>query len=44
MHRSQILDDATPHEMRERFNDLEQAMIHRIERVDKGLVDDHFNR
>ncbi|MFC1859456.1 ABC transporter ATP-binding protein [Thermodesulfobacteriota bacterium] len=44
MHRSRILDDATPQEMRERFDDLEQAMIHRIERVDEGLADDHFNR
>ena len=38
MHRSRILDDATPQEMRERFSDLEQAIIHRIERVDEGLV------
>ena len=43
MHRSQILDDTTPGEMRERFSDLEQAMIYRIERVDEKLTNDNFN-
>ena len=43
MHRSRILDDTTPREMRKRFSDLEHAMISRIERVDEGLVNDPFS-
>ena len=42
MHRSRILDTATPAEIRSHFTDLEEAMINRIEEVDGKLVHDRF--
>lgn len=43
MHRSRILDDATPRELQANFDDLEQAMIHRIQEADDAVVADRFN-
>jgi ABC-2 type transport system ATP-binding protein len=42
MHRSRLLASGTPGEIRAEFPDLEAAIIHRIERVDKELIDDRF--
>jgi ABC-2 type transport system ATP-binding protein len=42
MHKSRILDTATPEKMRSNFADLEEAMIHRIKEVDEELVHDKF--
>jgi ABC-2 type transport system ATP-binding protein len=44
MHRSRILDIATPQEIRGRFASLEEAMINRIGEVDKEIVHDSFKR
>jgi len=44
MHRSRILDIATPQEIRGRFSSLEEAMINRIGEVDKEIVRDSFKR
>ena len=40
MHRSKILDRATPKEIQSRFPSLEEAMIHRIREIDERLVHD----
>jgi ABC-2 type transport system ATP-binding protein len=42
MHRSKVLEEATPEELRSHFASLEEAMIHRIEQVDEALVNDRF--
>jgi ABC-2 type transport system ATP-binding protein len=42
MHRSQVLETATPPEIRGAFSSLEDAMIHRIQEVDKEIVHDSF--
>ncbi len=42
MHKSKILDTATPEEMKFHFPDLEEAIIHRIKEVDEELVNDKF--
>ncbi len=42
MHRSQVLEIATPSEIRGRFASLEEAMIYRITETDKELVHDSF--
>jgi ABC-2 type transport system ATP-binding protein len=42
MHKSRILDTATPEKMRSNFSNLEEAMIHRIKEVDEELVNDKF--
>lgn len=42
MHKSQIIEMATPKSIQSHFQDLEEAMIHRIQEVDKELVDDQF--
>ncbi|RJP58793.1 MAG: ABC transporter ATP-binding protein [Deltaproteobacteria bacterium] len=42
MHQSQLLDTATPTEIRSNFPSLEEAMIHRIQKVDKELINDSF--
>ena len=42
MHRSRILDTATPAKIRSHFPDLEEAMIHRIQEVDGELAHDNF--
>jgi hypothetical protein len=44
MHKSRLLETATPQEIRSRFESLEEAMIHRIQDVDKELVHDTFKR
>ncbi|MGZ3578355.1 MAG: ABC transporter ATP-binding protein [Syntrophales bacterium] len=44
MHRSRILDIATPQEIRGTFASLEDAMINRIGEVDKEIVRDSFKR
>jgi ABC-2 type transport system ATP-binding protein len=44
MHHSQVMDIATPSEIRGAFSSLEDAMIHRIQEVDKELVHDSFKR
>jgi hypothetical protein len=33
---------ATPEEMQAQFPSLEQAMIHKIQEVDRGLLDEKF--
>jgi len=43
MHRSWILDLASPEEIRSSFPNLEEAMIRRIQEVDRDLIDDRFN-
>jgi ABC-2 type transport system ATP-binding protein len=42
MHQSQLLDTATPTEIRSNFPSLEEAMIRRIQKVDKELINDSF--
>ncbi|MEN6331489.1 MAG: ABC transporter ATP-binding protein [Smithella sp.] len=43
MHNAVILESSSPSEMRHNFATLEEAMIERIKKVDKGLVDDSFH-
>jgi ABC-2 type transport system ATP-binding protein len=42
MHRSQVLDEATPQEIQSHFSTLEEAMIRRLTEVDKVLADERF--
>jgi len=42
MHRSQVLDEATPQEIQSHFSTLEEAMIQRLTEVDKVLADERF--
>jgi ABC-2 type transport system ATP-binding protein len=42
MHRSRVLDKATPWEIQSNFTDLEEAIIHRIQEVDAALIHDRF--
>lgn len=42
MHKSRILDILTPEDMKQGFPDLEEAVIHRINEVDKELAEDSF--
>jgi ABC-type multidrug transport system ATPase subunit len=44
MHRSQVLATSTPAEIRGRFSTLEDAMIARIQEVDREIVHDSFKR
>jgi ABC-2 type transport system ATP-binding protein len=44
MHRSRVLDIAAPQEIRGRYASLEEAMIKRIQEVDKDIVHDSFKR
>ena len=44
MHRSQLLLKAPPAEIRSNFASLEEAIIARIQEIDKELVDDTFKR
>jgi len=44
MHRAQILEIATPEALRSRFSSLEEAVIARIQEVDKELPNDSFQR
>ena len=43
MHNAHLLTAATPQDLRLNFPDLETAMIHRIQSVDKALADERFN-
>lgn len=42
MHASEILDMGSPTEIQSHFSDLEEALVHRITAVDKGLLHDRF--
>ncbi len=42
MHKSKIIEVETPETIKSNFIDLEDAMIHRIQEVDKELMDDRF--
>jgi ABC-2 type transport system ATP-binding protein len=42
MHRAALLEIATPGEIRARFENLEEAIIHRIQEADADLVNDTF--
>jgi ABC-type multidrug transport system ATPase subunit len=42
MHRSRILATGTPHQIQSHYPDLEEAVIHRIEKVDEELIHDSF--
>jgi ABC-2 type transport system ATP-binding protein len=42
MHRAKILAIATPEELQAQFPSLEQAIIHEIQEVDQGLLDEKF--
>jgi ABC-2 type transport system ATP-binding protein len=42
MHRSQVLDEATPQEIQSHFSTLEEAMIQRLTEVDKVLAHEQF--
>jgi len=44
MHRAQLLDTATPADIRASFPTLESAMISRIREIDQELVHDSFKR
>jgi ABC-2 type transport system ATP-binding protein len=44
MHKSSLLTVATPSEIRSRFESLEEAMIQRIQDVDKDIIHDTFKR
>jgi ABC-2 type transport system ATP-binding protein len=44
MHRAQLLVKAPPAEIRSNFASLEEAIIARIQEIDKELVDDTFKR
>lgn len=42
MHKSRVLEMATPKEVQSHYPSLEEAMIHRIQEVDEGLIHDQF--
>ena len=42
MHKSEIIEAATPVTIRSHFPDLEEAMVHRIKQVDERLTHDNF--
>jgi len=42
MHRSRVLEVAAPEMIQSHYSDLEEAMIHRIQEVDEGLLHDSF--
>jgi ABC-2 type transport system ATP-binding protein len=42
MHDARMLEDATPEKIRMHFPDLEQAMIHKIQALDKGEAEEPF--
>ena len=44
MHRSQVLDEATPGQIQSDFSDLEEAMIYRINEAEKGPANDRFEQ
>jgi ABC-2 type transport system ATP-binding protein len=42
LHRAQVLDEASPREIKSHFSDLEEAMVCRISEVDGTLAHDRF--
>jgi len=42
MHKSRVLEMATPEQVQSHYPSLEEAMIHRIQEVDEGLIHDQF--
>jgi ABC-2 type transport system ATP-binding protein len=42
MHRSRLIDSGVPSRIRSHFDNLEEAMIHRIQEYDKELIHDTF--
>jgi len=42
MHRAALLDTASPAEIRARFENLEEAIINRIQEADADLANDTF--
>jgi ABC-2 type transport system ATP-binding protein len=42
MHKSRVLEMATPEAVQSHYFSLEEAMIHRIQEVDEGLIHDQF--
>jgi ABC-2 type transport system ATP-binding protein len=42
MHRSRILETATPTTLQASYSSLEEAVIHRLREVDEGLIHDNF--
>jgi len=42
MHKSRVLEMATPEAVQSHYPSLEEAMIHRIQEADEGLVHDQF--
>jgi ABC-2 type transport system ATP-binding protein len=42
MHRGRVLATGTPEEIRSSFSTLEEAMIHRIQEADQGLLYESF--
>ncbi|MFH0844799.1 MAG: ABC transporter ATP-binding protein [Pseudomonadota bacterium] len=42
MHRSRVLEASSPQEIQAHFPDLEEAMIQRIQEVDKALIHERF--
>jgi hypothetical protein len=42
MHKSRVLEMATPEAVQSHYPSLEEAMIHRIQEVDEGLIHDRF--
>jgi len=42
MHKSRVLEMATPEKVQSHYPSLEEAMIHRIQEVDEGLIHDRF--
>jgi len=42
MHKSRVLEVATPEAVQSHYSSLEEAMIHRIQEVDEGLMHEQF--
>ena len=42
MHKSRVLEMATPEAVQSHYSSLEEAMIHRIQEVDEGLMHEQF--
>jgi len=44
MHKSHLLTIASPQEIQSQYKSLEEAMIQRIQDIDKGIIHDNFKR
>ena len=42
MHKSRVLEIATPEAIQYHYPSLEEAMIHRIQEADEGLIHERF--